>query len=131
MQSVVDTFNSALEDGICNLEIAKREEATNNIVEFLDMHLDEIVNLTVECLVAVRMRLDRKNMSHDLGLQVAAPSIEGESNPCPFYRFRAPLPSVAVALRGHRRDRVSVEKCHLKPWSLPISSTNIHAETGT
>ena len=68
MQSVVDTFNSALEDGICKLDIAKREAATNNIVEFLDMHLKEIVNLTVECLVAVRMRLDRKNMSHNVGV---------------------------------------------------------------
>jgi hypothetical protein len=131
MQSVVDTFNSALEDGIYILDLAKREEATNNIVEFLDMHLNEIVNLTVECLVAIRMRLDRKNMFHELGLQVAVPSIEGESNPCPFYRFRAPLPSVAVVLRGHRRDRVSVEKYHLKPWSLPTASTNIHAGTNT
>jgi hypothetical protein len=68
MQSIVDTFNSALEDGIYKLDIAKREEDTNNIVEFLDMHLNEIVNLTVKCLVAVRMRLDRKNMSHNVGI---------------------------------------------------------------
>jgi hypothetical protein len=68
MQSVVDTFNSALEDGICKLDLAKRQEATNNIVEFLDMHLNEIVNLTVECLIAIRMSLERKNMSHNVGV---------------------------------------------------------------
>jgi len=130
MQSVVDTFNCTLEDGICILDLAE-EKVTNNIVEFLDVFLDEVVNLTVECLIAVRMCLDRKNTSHDLRLQVEVLSIEGESNPCPFYRFRAPLPFVAVALRGHRSGRVSVEKCHLKPWSLPNSSTNIHVETDT
>lgn len=56
MQSIVNTFNCALEDGVYILDLIKHK-FTDDIVELLDVLLEEIVDLAVECLVAIRVCL--------------------------------------------------------------------------
>ena len=52
MQCVVNSLNCALENGVWMLG-RQAKDPTNDIIKFLDMLLDEIVNLAVESLVAV------------------------------------------------------------------------------
>ena len=56
MQAIVYSFNCTLKNRICTLEIIITQD-TDNIIKFLDMLLDEIIDLTVERLIAVCVRL--------------------------------------------------------------------------
>jgi hypothetical protein len=56
MQSIVNTFNCALEDGVYILDLIEHK-ITDDVVELLNVFLDEIVDLGVECLIAIRVCL--------------------------------------------------------------------------
>lgn len=92
---------------------------TNDIIEFFDMLFDKIVDLSIECLIAVCVRLQ---LAHFIGpvVPIEALSVGGESSPCQSCKSPTPLPSVLTHLPAPHHDLVFVWMYLPKPWSLPI-----------